>query len=112
RDLPAALRWALSLNESGAAHFCPEVFETWSWKDLPGLLDWVEKRAAELPSKQRDCAVFAAAKAAWRLDPDRGIRLVRRLNLDGEEFIWASYHDWAENDPAAAAIRVSQEVDP
>jgi hypothetical protein len=112
RDLPAALRWALSLNEAGAGRFCPEVFETWSWNDLPEMLDWVEKHAAELPSKQRDCAVFAAARAAWRLDPDRGIRLVRRLNLKGEEFIWAIYHDWAENDPAVAATRVLREVDP
>jgi hypothetical protein len=113
RDLPAARSWALGLSEGVARNFCTAVFETWSRNDLPGMFEWIENHADELPSKQhRDGVAFPAAKAAWRLDPERGMRLLRRLDPNGEGFIWNLYHDWAEHDPAAASTRALEEVDP
>ena len=101
----------LSLDGNTAWNLGSAVFETWSRSDLPGMFDWLEKNAGELPSEgHRESAGFNLAKAAWRLDAERGIRLVRLLKPGGQ-YLWNLYNQWAEHDPAAASTRVLHETD-
>ena len=50
RDLPAARQWVLSLDEKALSRFGDAVFDTWSYSDLPGMFDWLESHADEMPS--------------------------------------------------------------
>lgn len=111
RDLPAARAWVLGLDKKVASHLGDALFETWAVSDLRGMYDWLDSHAEELPTKgHRESAGFQFAKAAWRLDPERGIALVRRLEPDAAH-LWNLFNQWAEHDPAAAAGRLLRELD-
>jgi hypothetical protein len=109
RDLPAAREWVLSLGEKANINFIDSFFETWARADVAGMFDWLENHAAELATESiRSRTTYNAAKAAWRLDPERGIRLVKLLNPEGGA-LWNLYHQWAEHDPKAASARLLRE---
>jgi len=111
RDLPAARRWVLGLGEKANFNPLDPFFETWSRSDLQGLFEWMENHSDELPTKgHRDRAIYNTAKAAWRLDPERGIQLVKRMDPEANA-LWNLYNQWAEHDPKAASARLLQETD-
>lgn len=111
RDLPAARQWVLGLGEKANINFVDSFFETWSRMDVAGMFDWLENHADELTVKTvRSRTTYNAAKAAWRLDPERGIRLVKLLDPKAGS-LWNLYQQWAEHDPKAASARLLQEPD-
>jgi hypothetical protein len=109
RDLPAARDWVLGLGEHANISFIDSFFETWSRADVGGMFEWLENHAAELATETvRSRTTYNAAKAAWRVDPERGIRLVKLLNPEGG-FLWNLYEQWAQHDPKAASARLLRE---
>jgi hypothetical protein len=110
RNLPAARQWILGLGEKTNINFLDSFFETWSRANLPEMFEWMETHSDELKSKtHRDRAIYNIAKAAWQLDPERGIQLVKRLDPEAGA-LWNLYHQWAEHDPKAASARLLQET--
>jgi hypothetical protein len=75
------------------------------------MYEWVENHTDELETKDvRQRASFHAARAAWRIDPERGMRLVKLLDPESSA-LWNLYNKWAEQDPRAASARLLLEPD-
>jgi TPR repeat protein len=108
RDPQAAAAWLLKAapRNSIMGGFHEAILETWGRADPTAMFDWVNAHVGDIPAKNRDEFAFGFAKAAVKIDPQRGRSLIEKIAPNRVD---SFYMHWVAYAPAAAAAAVLQE---
>jgi hypothetical protein len=109
RDPLGAATWLLETSPSNPTYFGfhEAILGTW-WQTDPGaMFDWVNAHVRHIPEKHRAEFAFGFAKAAVKIDPQRGRTLVEAI---APRIVSSFYMIWAMDSPAAAGAAVLNET--
>jgi hypothetical protein len=110
RDPVGAATWLLETSPSTPTYFGfhEAILGTWGQTDSGAMFDWVNTHVRHIAEKHRAEFAFGFAKAAVKIDPQRGRTLVEAI---APRIVGSFYMVWAQYSPAAAGAAVLNETD-